>query len=111
MADSTELADLPITIHRHVHAPPPLVISERNAESQGFSLRGWRKTCRAALAAGHAATETSDGWTMLRADVEAYLRDRATVARSQTPATATDDVATIAERAAAAAGFRMGGRR
>jgi hypothetical protein len=96
MTDSTELADPPIQIHRHHHAPPPLAVTERNCEAQGFSVRGWRKLCRSALAAGFPASEQSDGWTMLAADLAAYLRSRAAAA-VPAPAAAEPEPATLDE--------------
>ncbi len=110
MTDSLDVAEQPITIHRHVHAPPPLAVTERNCEAQGFSVRGWRKLCRAALAAGFPASEQSDGWCMLRADVEAFLRAGASSPAAPPPPVDDFEAATLA--AAARAGLRVvgGGR-
>jgi hypothetical protein len=65
-----EAGNAPVNVHQHLHAAPPLVVTEKSAEAAGLTAKALRKLCRQGLA----HTRTLDGVTVLRVDLEAWFR-------------------------------------
>jgi len=65
----------------HVHPPRPLIVTEENCETgAGLQKRAWAKTARDMRALGFRVSRTSDGYSALLSDVEAFFREHAEIA-------------------------------